>query len=261
MTGRYEFDHVSVAVRDPFAGTRTLRAELGAVPLIGGVLPEFRYVLSHVGTAERGSRLELISSAAPGTGFIHRFLEKHGEAPHHLSFSVPDLAATRAELQEAGFAIVQEDLTYPPWRELFLPPGPPDGLVIQIASSTATFPSTEELLGSRERDFGAMPNNRGAHTPDWWVDMWDVPVKNHAVLGATVLGSTDIARTHVLFQEILHGEVGEISSAPGASLYIWPTGSIIVEPAEKPGVRRILLTESALPEVRIGDVKFIRAEP
>lgn len=260
MTTRYEFDHVSVAVKNPQASGRKMRSELGAVPLVGGVLPEFRYVLAHVGTPQRGSRLELISPAVPGTGFIHRFIQRHGESAHHLSFSVPDLPTTRRELMTAGFTSVHEDLDYPRWRELFLPPDTLHGLVIQIASSTSEFPPAEELLASRHRDFEKMPNNRGANTPDWWRDMWEVPVGNQAVLGATVLGSTDMAQTDLLFRKILHGQVREASGNSGHRLYSWPTGHILVEPSAESGVRRILLAESALPEVRLGDIPLICSE-
>lgn len=278
MTERYEFDHVSIAVRDPHAAIATVRAELGATPLLGGILPEFRYVLTHVGSTEHGARLELISPAEPVSGFIHRFLHKHGEAPHHLSFCVPDIYSVREKLHTAGFITVQEDLDYPRWREFFLPPDELHGLVIQVASSGVGFPSLAETFASRERDFASMPNNRGATSPDWWADMWEVPVENHAVLGATVLASTDMARTETLFGEILHGERLELHDCWSPALnrtfakkkdasqhlravfYRWPTGTILVQPAPVAGVQHVLLDRSSIPRVRVGSVDLILPE-
>ncbi|GAB3040861.1 VOC family protein [Sediminivirga luteola] len=260
MTEQYEFDHLSIGLQDPYAGATELRSRLGAVPLIGGVLDDFRYVLAHVGTVDRGGRLEIIGPGTAGTGFMNRFLARHGPMAHHLSFSVPDLAATRTQLQDAGFTWVREDLGYPRWQELFLPPDDVHGLVIQIASTQTPLPPLRELLATRKRNYGVMPNNRGARQPDWWESVWDVPVENRAVLGPVLLDSTDPARTHVLLHWILGAEVVAHSPVPGSRLYRWPTGEIAVRRAATGGVRTVLLTQSALPDVRIGGVVLSRTD-
>lgn len=88
----FDLDHTSFAVRDALEWGRRLRSELGAVPIIGEGLAEFRYLLMYVGTATEGARIELLDPA--GDGFLTRFLDDHGEGPHHITFTVPDLRAT-----------------------------------------------------------------------------------------------------------------------------------------------------------------------
>ncbi len=71
------------------AWARRLRRELGAAPIFGEQLAEFRYLLLHVGTADDGARLELLEPRSEG--FLTRCLDARGEGPHHLTFVVPDL--------------------------------------------------------------------------------------------------------------------------------------------------------------------------
>lgn len=272
MTDHYDFDHVSVAVGDASAAATSLRSELGAVPVIGGVFDEFRYVLTHVGTADRGARLELISPAEAGHGFVNRFLLKHGQAAHHLCFLAPNLTTVRQQLHESGFSTVKEDLDYPRWQELFLPADGTHNIVIQVASSTAEFPTDAEILATRERDFASMPNNRGVQSPDWWRDMWNVPVDHHAVLGPTVLNSTDMRRSELLLGEILGGQQERLTACapkishaadgeegvPTPVLYRWPSGSIIVQPAQSTGgVQHVVIERRKSSGIRVGDVNLI----
>lgn len=272
MTDQYDFDHVSVAVSDAPAAAASLRSELGAIPVIGGVFEEFRYVLTHVGTVDRGARLELISPSEAGRGFINRFLLKHGQAAHHLCFLAPNLRMVREQLHESGFSTVKEDLDYPRWQELFLPTDRTHNIVIQVASSIAEFPTDAEILATRERDFASMPNNRGVQAPDWWQDMWNVPVDHHAVLGPTVLNSTDMKRSELLFGEILGGQPESLAdsaatvsqAAEGAEtaaspvLYRWPSGSIIVQPTQSSGgVQHVIIERGKSSGIRIGDVNLI----
>lgn len=298
MTDQYEFDHLSIGVRQPLDVARNLRRELGAEPLVGGVLPQFRYLLMHMGDVSggwvRGGRLELIStpddSERCGTGFMHRFLERHGESAHHLSFNVPSLPLVREELRAAGFRTVQEDLDFQPWQEIFLPPDTLHGVVIQVASTTKPL-RTRDLFGTRERDWAALPNNRDVMDPGWWEELWDVPVpgptggaapgpsgtrameqgapsqaSRRAVLGPVVLGTTDLDRSDVLFREILHGTPGQLDDVPGrAHSYTWPTGALVVMEGE-PGVRGAVCVPPAGrretgpsghgPDRHVGSVRF-----
>lgn len=270
MTARFELDHLSIGVRRPLAAARVLRGELGAEPLIGGVLPEFRYLLMHVGDVQGervvGGRLELISTPDDpdhqDTGFMGRFLARHGESAHHLSFNVPDLPPVREALHEAGFRTVQEDLDFPGWQEVFVPPDALHGVLVQVAS-TPTPIRTRELFGTTRRDWSTLPNNRDAVDPGWWEQLWEVPVPGshstvtpdggrtdaanpggarqpigRATLGPVVLGTSDLDRSDLLFGQILHGTPTRLDGAlsNGARSYAWPTGTLVVVEG-KPGVR------------------------
>lgn len=269
MVTQNDFDHVSIAVQDAYVSATKLRAELGAVPVIGGISSEFQYVLNFIGSSSEGSRLELISPARAGSGFVHRFLDQHGETAHHLCFVVPNLAVVRHDLHRGGFLTVKEDLDYSRWQELFLPPDETHNIVIQVASSELEFPNIAELLSTRDRDFQTMPNNRGIHSPDWWRHMWKVPIRNRATLGPTILQSTNMERSHVLFGLILFGRATALTmptdrKSRGLSAsciqYEWPSGSIIVEPAlSSPGVREIHMKSATTSQVRIGDIRLVSA--
>lgn len=248
MNARFEFDHLSIGVRQPLAVARVLRSELGAEPLIGGVLPQFRYLLMHLGDVRGesvlGGRLELISTPhgpeRPDDGFMHRFLGRHGEAAHHLSFNVPSVRPVRESLHAAGFVTVQEDLDFPAWQELFLPPDAVHGVLIQVASTPKPI-RTQDLFGTSERDWAALPNNRDAVDPGWWDQLWEVPVPgagDRAMLGPVVLGTSDPELSDLLFRRILRGVPGGVDAAlpKGARSYTWPTGSLVVVEGE-PGVR------------------------
>jgi hypothetical protein len=53
-------------VHDALAWARRLRTELGALPVVGETLPEFRYLQLWVGDDDCGATLELLEPAGPG---------------------------------------------------------------------------------------------------------------------------------------------------------------------------------------------------
>src|SRR5699024_2005377 len=101
-----DLDHTSFAVHNALEWAHMLRRELGATPIAGEALAEFRYLLLHIGTADTGARLELLEPAGPG--FLTRFLDKRGAGPHHVTFSVPDLRTTVSQVRELGLTVVGE---------------------------------------------------------------------------------------------------------------------------------------------------------
>src|SRR5215475_15908229 len=110
----FDLDHTSFAVHDVLSWARRLRADFGATPIAGEVLPEFRYLLLYIGNADVGARLELMEPCQ--RGFLDRYLAKHGEGPHHLTFTVPDLPRVVADARSLGFTVVGESYEHPPWR-------------------------------------------------------------------------------------------------------------------------------------------------
>lgn len=235
MPDGFELDHTSVAVRDVVSTARWLRRELGATPIAGEVLDDFRYVLFHLGDGTGGGRLELMEPERP-SGFLDRFVRSHGESPHHLTFTVPDLAETVREVRALGLEVVGEDYAHPPWREAFVMPEPTHRVVVQLADSTASFPSPAELVSTRERDVDSFPGNRGAVEPRWWEPVWDEEPARSLTLVSTTLRSTDPVLSRALFGDVLRGVVTEEGDA---TRFGWSSSSLLVQQHDRGGVAGI----------------------
>jgi catechol 2,3-dioxygenase-like lactoylglutathione lyase family enzyme len=242
-----DLDHTSFAVHDAMAWARRLRRELGATPIAGEALPEFRYLLLHVGTARAGGRLELIEPA--GEGFATRYLRRHGEGPHHLTFTVPDLRATVAQVRALGATVVGEDYDHPSWQEVFIAPDAVHGVVIQLAHSDSSFPPPADLMSSTRRDTERFPSSRGATDPTWWTGVWDTPAERTAVLGATHLASTDLAFSRRLFADVLGAQA---RTRDGTIDLHWPGGGIRVVAGATPGVTGVAVSGGPPGGVMIG---------
>jgi hypothetical protein len=227
---------------------RRLRQELGAVPVAGEALEEFRYLLLYVGTVQAGSRLELIEPAATG-GFLARFLQRHGAGTHHITFTVPDLRSTVAQVRDLGATVVGEEYTNSSWREAFLMPDDKHGVVIQLAQTDFDYPPPAELLDTNRRDVQVFPSSYGATEPLWWTSLWDTPRGEPVVLGATHLASTDLDYTRDLFGGLLGADVSR--TADGFTL-VWPGGSVQVHRGDRPGVQSVDLHGAGERSIWIG---------
>ena len=53
------------------------------------------------------SKIELLEAYAPG-GVINKFIDKKGEALHHLAFEVEDIEKEATRLKEQGFEMIGE---------------------------------------------------------------------------------------------------------------------------------------------------------
>ena len=86
-----------------------------------------------------GGRVELLAPGNDPGGFVVKFLERHGEGVHHLTFVVDDLRAEVERLRAAGQHVFGENYTNPHWMEAFVSPGL-DGsrVLIQLAQSDLT---------------------------------------------------------------------------------------------------------------------------
>jgi len=244
-----DLDHTSFAVHDALDWARRLRRDLGATPVAGEVLPEFRYLLLHVGTRDAGARLELLEPV--GDGFLTRHLAKRGEGPHHVTFTVPDLRAAVEQVRSLGLAVGGESYEHPPWREAFLPPDGTHGVVVQLAQSDRAYPRPEDLLATRERDTATFPSTQGAADPLWWAPVWDTAPGATAVLGTTHLGSTDLGASRALFAGVLGGAVTE---GERFLHFRWPSGSVRVHAADRAGVLGMDLQGG--PDLHIGAARL-----
>ncbi len=230
---------------------RRLRRELGATPIFGEQLAEFRYLLLHVGTADDGARVELLEPR--GAGFLTRFLSARGEGPHHITFVVPDLRAMVAHARALGLTVVGEDHDHPPWREAFIAPDDKHGVVIQLAQSDRSYPPVEQLLSSRTRDLEDFPSSRGATEPLWWTQLWETAPGAVARLGTTHLASTDLGFSRLVFGDLLEARVAEDDSALDLS---WPGGSVRVHAADRPGVTGMSLRGGPAGGIAIGPARL-----
>lgn len=254
MTGA-DFDHTSFAVRDATTWARRLRSYLGAVPVAGEALPAFRYLLLYVGTARSGARIELIEPA--GDGFLTRFLDRRGEGPHHITFTVPDLAATVERVRDLGATVTGEDYSNPSWQEAFIAPDGVHGVVIQLAQSDASYPSPAELVSTPNRDVESFPSSAGASDPTWWTGVWNTPAGPTAELGATHLGSTDLDFSRRLFVDVL----GAQKSDKGDGIdFVWPSGAVTVTLRKAPGVTAISMPTGPSSALSIGATQLLPTE-
>ena len=239
MTRTPDLQHVSYAVRDALVVAEALRADDGAIPVAGETLDEFRYVLLHLGGAT-GGYLELMEPA--GQGFLSRFLDKHGEGPHHLTWMVPDLEGCVASARSLGFTVVGEDYTTASWQEAFIAPHAATGCVIQLARSDRDYPSGEEMASMAARagraSFEHLPASGGAVNDDWWVSIAEVPAGPVIQWGGVQLDSADPHLLRSFFVNVLGGHA-EVE--PHETTYRWPGGCVLVQGASSSGIRGVVM--------------------
>ncbi len=118
MTGPGMLDHLAIGVADWSDGYDVFARELGGHWSHGGDAGAFApYQLVY----EHGFRLELI---APGSqeGFMHRFIDRDGPGPHHITFKVPSLERALDDVGRLGIEPLGGRTDTPFWQEAFLHP-------------------------------------------------------------------------------------------------------------------------------------------
>lgn len=95
-------DHIGLAVKSIDQARKFYEGGLGfgSEPHIEEVAGEKVRVLKVI--VPPGVHIELLEPTAPDSP-IARFLEKHGEGQHHLSFAVDDLPAATQRMKEKGY--------------------------------------------------------------------------------------------------------------------------------------------------------------
>jgi methylmalonyl-CoA/ethylmalonyl-CoA epimerase len=135
-------DHVAVAVRSVKEALPLFRDALGGEYLMGGDVGgtwrwvQFRY--------PGGGKVELLEPL--GEGFLSRFLERHGEGLHHVTFKTDDIEAAIAQVEAKGYELVDVSLENERWKEAFLRPSGAHGTLIQIAQSAVSDEIAREHL-------------------------------------------------------------------------------------------------------------------
>lgn len=133
-------DHVAWATWDVTNTVRLLTDVLGARFVDGGdaVDAGFRWLQFEL----PGGKVEVLEPLHRD-GFLYRFLTRRGEAMHHMTLYVADLAVSIDGLKAAGYEPVDIDLSNEFWKEAFLHPRETSGVLIQLAQVPNAFEDLE----------------------------------------------------------------------------------------------------------------------
>jgi methylmalonyl-CoA/ethylmalonyl-CoA epimerase len=138
----FRLDHVAVAVNSIKPALSLYRDALGGQYLMGGDAgASWRWLqVRYPG----GGKVELLEPT--GDGFLSRFLERHGEGLHHVTFKTDDIRAAIAQVEANGFELVDVNIDGPHWKEAFLRPSKAHGTLVQIAQSSAPDEAVKDRL-------------------------------------------------------------------------------------------------------------------
>jgi methylmalonyl-CoA/ethylmalonyl-CoA epimerase len=143
LVPEFQLDHVAVALRSIKPALRLYRDALGGEYLMGGDQDgTWRWVQFRF---PGGGKVELLEPL--GEGFLSRFLERHGEGLHHVTFKTDDIHAAIEDLEGNGFELVDVNTEDPHWKEAFLRPSKAHGTLIQVAQSS----HSDEVASTRLR--------------------------------------------------------------------------------------------------------------
>lgn len=224
MTVGYKFDHLAVGVERWRDGFPRFAGQFGGRWSHGGAAEEFapcQLVFSE------DMRIELIAPGASGDGFMRRFLDRAGPGAHHITFKVPSLEATLAQMSERGISTFGVRADNPAWREAFLHPKQAGlGTLLQVAQVD------ERLVGAMTRRPAppGFPEVQGEQASIAWIG----------------LSVESAAAARELLTEVLHGDA--VAGGRGWARLQWGTGHTLVirDASAGPGPRGLW------PEGRLG---------
>jgi catechol 2,3-dioxygenase-like lactoylglutathione lyase family enzyme len=184
-------DHVAVAVERWSDAWSTYVGRLGGRWSSGGLNTGFAPAQLRFAN---GAKVEVLQPHGSGTGsFLRRFLDRNGPGPHHLTFKVPDLAASLELARSKGLEPVGVNLSTPWWMEAFLHPRQATGIVVQLAQAAGEWTS---------------PSPEGFPEP---------PAGIHASLLRAVHAVADMDEALAIFRDFLGGTVTGRSGADDGS--------------------------------------------
>jgi len=228
-------DHVALGTRDASAPLGVLVGELGGALVSGGRWTGFQSLQVHIGDGAAGMKVELLEPwGIEANDFLERFLTRHGDGPHHLTFKVDDLVATLARVRAAGYTPVAVDLSHPEWKEAFLQPREAHGTVVQLAESDSSLHSP---LAEYEHARAHGPQEE----PRWWPDP---PARRGATsfLRRVVMATPSLLTSTGFFTGLLGGV--QAAAGEGWTEVEWPRGGRVrlEQRADRgPGVDRLEL--------------------
>jgi catechol 2,3-dioxygenase-like lactoylglutathione lyase family enzyme len=233
-----DLHHVALATRDAGALLQPLVGELGGALTTGGENVGFRSYQVRLGDADEGMTIEILEPWHPERfDFLERFVARHGDGPHHLTFKVPDLAATLTRVRAAGYTPVGVSLEDPRWKEAFLQPREAHGTVVQLAQAASPFPDDAAELRSALEG--------GPHgDPPWWPEP-PARAQDATVLRRVVMATPAVDAALGFFAGVLGGAVHAAGGDDhGAVELAWRgAGRIRLEPdaGVAPGIVRLEL--------------------
>lgn len=214
MAGLVKFDHLAVGVERWRDGFPRFAGEFGGRWSHGGNADEFAPCQLAYAC---DMRIELISPGASGGGFMRRFLDRSGPGAHHLTFKVPSLDATLAQMSERGISTFGGRNDSPLWREAFLHPKQAGlGTLLQVAQADE---AALAAMGGQQPPPPGFPELQGEPAAIAWIGL---AVESTAAAGG-------------LLTEVLRGE--QVGGGRGWARLQWGTGHTLVvrDAAAAPG--------------------------
>jgi LAO/AO transport system kinase len=104
-TGKFEIDHLGIAVRSLDAALGFYMKQLGFEVSLRETVQQEKVNVAMLPAG--GPRIELLEASEPDS-VIAKFIEKRGEGLHHVAVKVPDLAATVERLKTQGARLLNE---------------------------------------------------------------------------------------------------------------------------------------------------------
>lgn len=142
-------DHVAIAVSDLEGAVRLYQDVLGGTFIAGGD-DESLGIRTVQLRFPPGTKVEFLTPIGEDS-YLQRYLDKHGSGFHHLTCFVEDVPTAVRSLEDAGYEVVDTDLTKPGWRETFVRPRSGFGALLQLAESDHEW-STPALPGATAAD-------------------------------------------------------------------------------------------------------------
>jgi catechol 2,3-dioxygenase-like lactoylglutathione lyase family enzyme len=250
-------DHVALATRDATPSLQVLVGELGGTVFGGGNALGYRPMQVYLGDAAAGMKVELLEPwQTEANDFLERFIVRHGEGPHHLTFKVDDLAAAIARVEDAGVALTGVDLSMPIWKEAFIAPRDAHGTVVQLAESSQPYDTAVE-------EYAYVLAHGSEGVPAWW----SAPPPSRGpvtFLRRVVMTTPALATARAFFTGLLDGT--ETDAGGGFVELTWPGGGCLrlEEHADRaPGVDRLELEGPGAPRelVLAGTRLLVRPAP
>jgi methylmalonyl-CoA/ethylmalonyl-CoA epimerase len=131
-----QIDHLAIAVSDLPAALRFFLDGLGGRQVWSAPMPGagFRWTTVELGASclielvnPEGARDEVRS------GFLQRFLDRHGPGVHHITLQVESVERLRDTLDQRGIPHFGFGEPLPGWKELFIHPRDAFGVLLQFA--------------------------------------------------------------------------------------------------------------------------------
>jgi catechol 2,3-dioxygenase-like lactoylglutathione lyase family enzyme len=248
-------DHIALATRDVAPALDTLVGELGGLVLSGGLAIGYRPMQVHMGTADAGMKLELLEPwEVEQNDFLDRFVDRHGDGAHHLTFKVDSLEAALDDVRAAGLTPVGIEMSTDIWKEAFIQPREAHGTVVQLAESSSDQKTPFEEFASVQQH-GMRPGDFGVQ---WWPDPPDQSAER-TLLMRVVMRAPSVHDVMPFFVGLLEGE--HVDRGEGWVELAWPGGGHIrfeERPGEPPGIDHLEL-EGPGParELTIAGARFV----